>query len=301
MIDTTRLAASRRRARVNALACGSRLNGKDIMPHDRELEAAMQAAHQASRVILNAYRQFQAIPDAPIDISTEADRQAQETILSYLKRTFPGDSLCAEEQTPALAGVPSVGPRLWVVDPIDGTRGFARKNGEFSVMIAFIENGQIAVGVVEEPAKGRCTYATRGGGCWRQDNGGESIACRVSSTTDLASARMVQSHSRNPNVPSRMAQAVRPAHVVETYSAGIKLALVARGEVDLYVNDYTQFHDWDIAAGHLLVTEAGGTVTGLHGEELHYGLPEAWQRFGLLGSNGHVHAEALERLRDVQL
>ncbi len=271
------------------------------MAHERELTAALEAAQQAGRVILDAYRQFQAIPDAPIDISTEADRQGQEIILSHLKKLFPGDALCAEEQTPALAGAPSVGPRLWVVDPIDGTRGFARKNGEFSVMIAFVENGQIAVGVVLEPAKGRCTYAVQGGGCRRQDDGGGPSACRVSSTKDLASAVMVQSHSRNPNVPSRMAQAVRPARVVETYSAGIKLALVARGEVDLYVNDYTQFHDWDIAAGHLLVTEAGGVVTGLHGEELRYGLPEAWQRFGLLGSNGHVHAAALQRLEGVQL
>jgi 3'(2'), 5'-bisphosphate nucleotidase len=209
--------------------------------------------------------------------------------------------LCAEEQTSALQGVPSVGSRLWVVDPIDGTRGFARKIGEFSVMIAFVENGRIAVGVVLEPAKGRCTYAVRGGGCLRHDDGGQLAACRVSTTKDLASAVMVQSHSRNPNVPSRMAQAVQPARVVETYSAGIKLAMVARGEVDLYVNDYTQFHDWDIAAGHLLVTEASGTVTGLHGEELRYGLPEAWQRFGLLGSNGHVHMEALKRLEGVQL
>jgi 3'(2'), 5'-bisphosphate nucleotidase len=271
------------------------------MTHEREFQAAMQAAQQASRVILDAYRQFQAIPDAPIDISTEADRQAQEIILSHLKKAFPGDALCAEEQTPALTGIANVGPRLWVVDPIDGTRGFARKNGEFSVMIAFVEQSQIAVGIVLEPAKGRCAYAVRGKGCWRQDDGGEPIACRVSSTTDMAAAVMVQSHSRNPDVPSRMAQAVRPARVVETYSAGVKLAMVARGEVDLYVNDYTQFHDWDIAAGHLLVTEAGGTVTGLHGEELHYGLPGAWQRFGLLGSNGRIHAEALARLKDVQL
>jgi 3'(2'), 5'-bisphosphate nucleotidase len=271
------------------------------MAFDRELQAALQAAGRASRVILDAYRQFQEIPDAPIDISTEADRQAQEIILRYLREQFPGDALCAEEQTAALAGVANVGPRLWIVDPIDGTRGFARKNGEFSVMVAFVQEGQIGVGVVQEPAKNRCTYAVRGGGCYRRDDEGEPVRCHVTDTGDLARAVMVQSHSRTRGVPSRMQQAVQPGRVVETYSAGIKLAMVARGEVDLYVNDYTQFHDWDIAAGHILVAEAGGTVTGLHGEELHYGLPEAWQRFGLLASNGHVHATALERLRDVQL
>lgn len=271
------------------------------MAHERELKAALEAAQKAGRVILDAYRQFQAIPDAPIDISTEADRQGQEIILSYLKNLFPGDALCAEEQTPTLAGAPSVGPRLWIVDPIDGTRGFAQKNGEFSVMIAFAQDGRIVAGVVLEPAKDRCTYAAAGQGCWRQDGGDEPVACRVSATTELATATMVQSHSRTLGTPSRMEQAVRPRRVVETYSAGVKLALVARGEVDLYVNDYTRFHDWDIAAGHLLVTEAGGSVTGLHGQELRYGLPEAWQRFGLLGSNGRVHAEALKRLEDVQL
>ncbi len=271
------------------------------MTQPRELQAALEAARQAERVVLEAYTRFQAIPDAPIDISTEADRQAQETILSYLKRVFPGDALCAEERTPSLEGVASVGSRLWVVDPIDGTRGFARKNGEFSVMIAFVAGGRLAVGVVAEPAKRRLTYAAHGQGCWRQDGESEPSVCRVSATSELAASAMVQSHSRTPQVPSRMAQAIRPSRVVETYSAGVKLALVARGEVDLYVNDYTQFHDWDIAAGHLLVTEAGGAVTGLHGETLQYGLPEAWQRCGLLGSNGIVHAEALKRLEHVQL
>jgi 3'(2'), 5'-bisphosphate nucleotidase len=170
-------------------------------------------------------------------------------------------------------------------------------------MIAFVEQGQIGAGVVLEPAKGRTTWASRGQGCWRldEDDPAKPVRCQVSSTKDLTAAVMVQSHSRKPGTPSRMEQAVQPGRVVETYSAGIKLAMVARGEVDLYVNDYTRFHDWDIAAGHILVAEAGGTVTGLHGQDLHYSLPEAWQRFGLLGSNGHVHAAALKRLEGVQL
>src|SRR5207245_8201337 len=99
--------------------------------------------------------------------------------------------------------------------------------------------------------------------------------------------------SRNPGEPSWPVQALRPARVVETYSAGIKLARVARGEADVYVNTYDAFHDWDICAGHILVAEAGGRVTGLAGQELHYGLPGAWQRDGLLASNGLLHELAL--------
>jgi 3'-phosphoadenosine 5'-phosphosulfate (PAPS) 3'-phosphatase len=85
--------------------------------------------------------------------------------------------------------------------------------------------------------------------------------------------------------------------VIESYSAGLKLALVARGDADLYVNTYVEFHDWDIAAGHLLVEEAGGRVSGLGGETLRYGQPGAWQRHGLLGSNGLVHDAALAGMK----
>src|SRR5438552_9537101 len=107
------------------------------MPFEKELAAALSAAESAGRLILEHYEKFEPIPDAPSDISTETDRAAQELILQAIHRTFSDDALCAEEKTPTLAASPNSGHRLWIVDPIDGTRGFARKNGEFSVMIAF--------------------------------------------------------------------------------------------------------------------------------------------------------------------
>ena len=93
---------------------------------------------------------------------------------------------------------------------------------------------------------------------------------------------------------SRWADALAPANIVESYSAGIKLALVARGDADVYLNTYEAFHDWDICAGHILVTEAGGQVTGTGGQVLHYGLPGAWQKNGLLATNGLLHSAALK-------
>src|SRR5206468_2382783 len=99
--------------------------------------------------------------------------------------------------------------------------------------------------------------------------------------------------SRTGTGPTGPVKTLNPAKVIETYSAGIKLALVARGEADLYVNTYDAFHDWDICAGQILVEEAGGKVSGLRGEELHYGLPGAWQRHGVLATNGILHSSAL--------
>jgi 3'(2'), 5'-bisphosphate nucleotidase len=265
------------------------------MAYDRELEAALEASRLAGEALREAYARFERIADAPASISTDADRQSQEIILRHLAKAFPGDAFCAEEQTATLAAAAHTGARLWVVDPIDGTRGFARKNGEFSVMIAFVDNGTVGAGVVFEPVPRRLTYATRGGGCWRRD-GAEPVRCRVSAVEDPAAATLVQSRPSDPSKPSRRVEALRPARVLETYSAGIKLALVARGEADVYANTYDAFHDWDVCAGHILAEEAGGRVTGLGGEELHYGLPGAWQQHGLLATNGRLHAEAIRRL-----
>jgi 3'(2'), 5'-bisphosphate nucleotidase len=263
------------------------------MPHERELTCALEAAEAAGAAIRQAYESFQAIPDARADISTDADRQSQEIILQRIRRDFPDDALCAEEATPTLAAAAHSGARLWIVDPIDGTRGFAQKNGEFSVMVGFVEDGRVVVGVVLEPALDRLTWAKRGEGCWRLDGGGAPQRCRVTATADLAQATLTQSRSRHPTPHALL---LKPARIIETHSAGVKLAKVARGEADLYVNHYPNFHDWDICAGHILVEEAGGIVTTLRGQEVHYGRPGADQRGGLLAACAALHPLALARL-----
>ena len=184
------------------------------MPYDRELPVALEAVHRAGQILLAEYANFQAIPNAPADISTHADRVSQEIILEHLHAAFPDDALCAEEATAAFGGVPQTGPRVWIVDPIDGTRGFARKNGEFSIRVALGENGRMGVGVVSEPAKERLTYARQGGGCWKRDGGAdmpaypEPTACRVGACSELTQATLVQSRSRSPEKPSPQVKAL---------------------------------------------------------------------------------------------
>src|SRR5205085_9051533 len=181
---------------------------------------------------------------------------------------------------------------------IDGTRGFARKNGEFSVMVAFVADGEPVAGVVLEPAAGRLTYAARGAGCWRRDDGGGPVRTQVNRTGTLPEAVLVQSHTNPARGPTRPVQQLRPRAVVETYSAGIKLARVARGEADLYVSTYDVMNDWDIAAGHALLAEAGGRVTDLAGRPLRYGGESPAHSGVLLASNGALHEAALAALSD---
>ncbi len=260
-----------------------------------ELTAALSAAEKAGALIRKEYDSFVPVPDAPANISTYVDKASQELILGELHRQFPADALCAEESTPALASAATTGSRVWVVDPIDGTRGFAKKTGQFSVMIGLLSNGKPVVGVVLEPALDRITYASLGGGCWAKDGSSAAVPCHVSARGTTAEAILVQSWAK-PGQVSKVVQAIQPGGVAETYSGGVKLARVARGECDIYANTYERFYDWDICAGHVLVTEAGGMVTNLAGGDIHYGESDFGQGHGLLATNGAVHKAVIEKL-----
>lgn len=270
------------------------------MPYAEELKTAIQAAELAGSLIMEDYASFVVVPDAPASITTETDRRSQEIILRALRQAFPGDALRAEEETETLAQASHWGPRLWIIDPIDGTRGFARKNGEFAVMIGFVDERKPVVGVVLEPGRNRLTYASKGDGCWCREGQAAARRCRVSKVDSLQVATVTQSHSKDPRNPSPHVQALYPASVIETYSAGIKLALVARGEADIYLNTYERCHDWDICAGQVLVEEAGGRVTSLSGQEPVYGASPALTERGMLATNRTLHPLAMAALSAVR-
>ena len=265
------------------------------MDYARELDIALEAAAKAGDYLRTAYESLTPMSDAPASISTEADRTSQTIILTHLAARFPNDALCAEEGSPPPLKSNTDSSRLWVVDPIDGTRGFVMKNGEFSVMIALVDHGRVVVGVVLEPALHRVTYGQFGHGCWVRTGNRLPKRCQVTQTNSLAEADLVQSHAKKGETPWPV-MALKPHRVVETYSAGVKLAMVARGEVDLYVNTYPNFSDWDICAGDLLVTEAGGQVSEISGSAVKYGKAGHAQRGGLLATNGRLHNDAVSKL-----
>lgn len=265
------------------------------MAYEQELAAAIQAAKLAGEYIRKEYELFTPIPNAPVTISTHVDHQSQDLILNFLSNRFPDDSFCAEEKTATLAACKSTGQRMWVVDPIDGTRGFAMKNGQFSVMIAMTLQKQPVVGVVYEPTIDRLTYATYSGGCFMQTGNSSPMICRVSSRKVMDGLVVVKSHSK-PGSSSPEVAVLAPTTLIETYSAGVKLAIVARGEADIYPNDYSRFSDWDICAGQILVTEAGGKVTQLRGEAVSYGNESYAQQGGLLATNGLLHEQTVQRM-----
>ncbi|MGL5096022.1 MAG: inositol monophosphatase family protein, partial [Planctomycetia bacterium] len=159
---------------------------------------------------------------------------------------------------------------------------------------------EVVVGVVLEPAIGRLTYASRGAGCFVQTSPSAAPArCTVRPTERMADAVLSMSRSQGAAGEAKLLAGFGAASAVQTYSAGIKLAQVARGETDVYLGDYISLRDWDISAGCILVTEAGGTITDIDGNPVRYGVDGVTkQKRGVLASNGPLHAAALAALAE---
>src|SRR5262249_24496018 len=134
---------------------------------------------------------------------------------------------------------------------------------------------------------------------WRRDGDRVPQRVQVSTTDDSNAITLTQSHTKPGRGPTAAVRKVAPRSVVETYSAGIKLAQVARGEADVYACEYDAMNDWDIAAGAILVSEAGGRVTTMDGRSLRFGGTDSLQTGGLLATNGHLHEATIARMATV--
>jgi 3'(2'), 5'-bisphosphate nucleotidase len=202
---------------------------------------------------------------------TEADRRAEALILRALRdevtNAFP---IVAEEEV-AAGRTPEVdGGPFWLVDPLDGTKEFIRRRGEFTVNIALIESGRPKLGVVHAPAK-QATYWGSPLGAFADIEGAgtQPIACRPMPARGLIAVAS-KSH-RNPELEEYLSR----YDLAESLSAGssIKFCLVATGLADLYPRTGRTM-EWDTAAGQAVVMYAGGSVTDMQGRELTYGKPE---------------------------
>ncbi|QID18533.1 3'(2'),5'-bisphosphate nucleotidase CysQ [Nitrogeniibacter mangrovi] len=234
------------------------------------LEALIPVIRRAGDVILDIYRtDFEVRGKDDSSPVTEADEQAEALILPALEAILPGTPVVAEEAV-AAGKIPEVAERFWLVDPLDGTKEFINRNGEFTVNIALIEHGQPVLGVVLAPALGRLFGGAVGVGAWVEDEAGRRpIQVR---TPPQAGVTVVASRSHGD--ASALDAFLAPYKVAELKSAGssLKICLVAAGEADLYPR-LGRTMEWDIAAGHAVLAAAGGRLTTLDDAPLGYGKP----------------------------
>lgn len=227
-------------------------------------------AERAGEVILAVYDSEFAVEHkddaSPV---TEADRQAEAVILAALRGDLGlGLPIVAEEEV-ASGHVPAAGmPAFWLVDPLDGTKEFIKRQGEFTVNIALVENGEPQLGVVHAPAVGLTYWASRHGAFKAEGGRVQAIRCRP-----IPQKGLIAVASRSHRTPETDAYLAR-FDVVETISSGssIKFCLVAEGRADLYPRTGRTM-EWDTAAGDAIVRFAGGSVTDMAGRPLTYGKP----------------------------
>jgi 3'(2'), 5'-bisphosphate nucleotidase len=254
-----------------------RMSGSPRATIDESLLAAVEAiAERAGEVILEFYRgAVEARAKADASPVTAADEAAEAVILPALERLLPGVPAVSEEAV-AAGRIPEVhGPgnpsnRFWLVDPLDGTKEFLRRNDEFTVNIALIEDGRPLLGVVQIPA-----LATTYGGIVgrtarkRQQGTARPIGARRP-PADGAIVLSSRSHGDSDALDAFLAgERVGGRRIA---GSALKFCLVAEGVADLYPR-LGRTMEWDTAAGHAVVLAAGGRVTTLDGAELAYGKP----------------------------
>ena len=232
-----------------------------------ELEAI---ARQAGAVIMQVYGAEFAVrakPDAsPV---TAADERAEAVIVAALRGLSPPAPVVAEEAA-SRGQAPAAAARFWLVDPLDGTREFVARNGEFTVNIALIENGAPRLGVVFAPAQERLFSGVVGEGAWVVERGTRrAVHCRR-----VPRAGSTLACSRSHGDEAALAAWARGRSVAERVVAGssLKFGLIAAGQADVYAR-FGRTMEWDTAAGHAVLAAAGGGVVDLTGAPLCYGKP----------------------------
>lgn len=253
----------------------------------RELSTAQLAATEAGEIIRRYYEGSVEIGakgrDNPV---TTADLEANRRLSQIIRGAFPQDGWLSEETEDSRERLSRA--RIWVVDPLDGTKEFIGRLPEFCVCVALVVEGTPEVAVSYNPITRELFHARRGAGAFLD---GRPI--RVSGRTSLKDATVLASRSEDKRGEW---EEFKPKFRVElTGSVAFKLALVAAGRADATFT-LTPKNEWDVCSGCLLVTEAGGRVSGLTGEQVVFNRPDTLLP-GLVASNGALHEGLLQLLR----
>jgi 3'(2'), 5'-bisphosphate nucleotidase len=245
---------------------------------DQLVEISRAAGEAILAVYAGGFEVWQKTDASPV---TEADERAEAVILEALAALTPSIPIVSEEAA-AAGAIPAIGDRFWLVDPLDGTREFVGRNGEFTVNIALIEDRVPSLGVVLAPALNRVFGGCAGGGAFVEQNGHRrTIECRRPPSEGLT---VVSSRSHGDREALDAFLAGRPVARSVPAGSSLKFCMVAAGEADVYPR-LGRTMEWDTAAGHAVLAAAGGRVRDLSGAELRYGKPQF--------ANPHFVAEGL--------
>ncbi len=228
------------------------------------------------------------------DFVTSADIKSEEYIIKRLSDEFPEDSILSEEK----GKIGNNTSRIWMVDPLDGTKDFKSGGTGFSIMIGLCRDGKPVLGVVYAPAKNLLSFAQKGHGSYVRIDGYDH-RLHVSQTKYLKDSIMV---TRIPHGEKRdedrLEQLFDVKERIPESSVGIKLVLIAQGNADIHINTHFRANKWDTCAPQIILEEAGGRITNLHGLPLDYNQTENKWLNSFVASNGILHSKIVGKVKE---
>ena len=240
---------------------------------DQLVKPVIEIATRAGDEILKIYNSDDFGVETKDDKSplTAADKASHESIVAALAELTPDIPILSEESTAISWEERSQWQEYWLIDPLDGTKEFIKRNGEFTVNIALIQGNQAVMGVVQVPVQNRCFYGLQNGGSFELAANGEVSAMQVTSPAQ-SPVRVVGSRSHRGELVDAYLEKLGE-HVMVSMGSSLKLCLVATGEADVYPR-LGLTSEWDTAAAQAVVECAGGKVTQLDGTPVMYNAKE---------------------------
>ena len=268
--------------------------------YDREIEVATELGRAAGAILLAHYNSpflVEQKVNALLEMEevTAADREANDLIVRRLAAEFPGDGILAEESVDTDERLNK--ERVWLIDPMDGTKNFVRRDGDFAVQIGLAVAGEAVLGVVYQPVRDLLYRAVRGEGSWREKDGQKAVRMRVSEKTDPAEMVLASSRSHRSPRMERVVDSFGFKFETRRGSVGVKIGLIAEQEADLYLHLSPSTKQWDTCAPEIILTEAGGRLTDLFGKPLRYNAPRIDNRNGVVATNDAAHELVIDNLR----
>ena len=255
---------------------------------DRELEVARAAARAAGKLVLDLYGD----DDLPVRLKpdqspiTAADEASNTLIVDRLRAAFPADAILSEESPDDPARFDH--RRVWIVDPLDGTRDFIAKTGEFCVLIGLTIDGLPVLGVAYQPICDALYYARRGGGAFLE-SGGTVQRLTASKRSGPGEVRVGISRLNPDEGLGKCLAAAGLAPRAVQMGASVKHLALARGDLDAVLNLSPGEQEWDTCATEVILVEAGCTATDGDGNPFRYNQKDLYRHRGSVASNGLCH------------
>ena len=234
---------------------------------------------------------------------TAADLAVNTYILEKLQASLGIEDFgyLTEETYQSQTSLPIDHSWVWIIDPLDGTRDFIDKTGEYAIHIALVHQGRPVLAVVAWPEAEKLFYAIKNGGTFEETRNGSTTQVQVSDRNSLADLTLVVSRTHRDQRFNQLLQQLPCQNQRAVGSVGCKVATILEQKADIYISisGKSAPKDWDMAAPELILTEAGGKFTHLDGQPLKYNQGDVNQWGCLIASNGHCHEALCDRIQQI--